>query len=63
MRFITNMHSTTFTRTQFLVTDIQESDDTLQAVTSTAECTTPTDVLEAEIDNDNENDRYDDLPG
>jgi hypothetical protein len=50
-----------FPRTQLHVTDIHESDDTLQAAASTAECTTPTVLLEAEIDNDN--DLYNDLQG
>jgi len=35
------------------VTDVHESDDTVQAAGSTAECTTPTVLSEAEID-DNE---------
>ena len=38
-----------FTRTQLHVTDIHESDDTLQAAASTAERTTPTVLPEAEI--------------
>jgi len=42
-----------FTRTQLRVTDITESDDTLHAAVSTAECTTPTLLQEAEIDHDN----------
>jgi hypothetical protein len=42
-----------FTRTQLRVTDIHESDDTQQAAASTAERTTPTVLLEAEIDDDN----------
>jgi len=50
-----------FTRTQLRVTHIHESDDTLQAAASTAERTTPTVLLEAEIDNDD--DLYDDLRG
>jgi hypothetical protein len=50
-----------FTRTQLRVTDIHESDDTLQAAASTAERTTPTVLPEAEIDDDD--DLYDDLGG
>jgi len=50
-----------FTRTQLHVTDIHESDDTLQAAASTAERTTPTVLPEAEIDDDD--DLYDDLGG
>jgi len=50
-----------FTRTQFPVTDIHESDDTLQAAASTAERITPTVIPEAEIDDDD--DLYDDLGG
>jgi hypothetical protein len=49
------------TRTQLRVTDIHESDDTLHAAASTAECTTPTVLLEAEIHDDD--DLYDDLGG
>jgi hypothetical protein len=43
------------------VTDIHDSDDTLQAAASTAECPTPTVLPEAKIDDDN--DLYDDLGG
>jgi len=43
------------------VSDIHESDDTLQEAASTAERTTPTVLREAEIDNDN--DLYEDLGG
>ena len=43
-----------FTRTQLHVTDIHESDDTLQAVASTAERTTPTVLPEAEINDDDD---------
>ena len=50
-----------FTRTQLRVTDIHESDDTLQAAASTAKRTTPTVLPEAEIDDDN--DLQDDLEG
>jgi len=50
-----------FTRTQLRITDIHESDDTLQAVASTAERTTPPVLPEAEIDDDD--DPYDDLGG
>jgi hypothetical protein len=45
------------------ITDIQESDYTLQAAASTVERTTPTVLLEAEIDDDDEYDIYDDLRG
>jgi hypothetical protein len=38
------------TRTQLRVTDIHESEDTLQVVALTAERTTPTVLLEADID-------------
>ena len=41
------------------ITDIHESDDTLQAAASTAERTTPTVFPEAKIDDDD--DLYDDL--
>jgi len=51
------------TRTQLQVTDIHESDDTLQAAASTAERTTPTILPEAEIDNDNDNVLCDDFGG
>jgi hypothetical protein len=50
-----------FTRTQLRVTDIHESDDTLQAAASIAERTTATGLLEADIDDDD--DRYDYLGG
>jgi hypothetical protein len=50
-----------FTRTQVRVTDIQESDDTLQAAASIAERTTPMVLPEAEMDDDD--DLYDDLGG
>ena len=50
-----------FTRTQLCGTDIHEIDDTLQAAASTAERTTPTDLPEAEIDDDD--DLYNDLGG
>jgi len=50
-----------FTRTQLRVTDIQESDDTLQAAASTAKRTTPTVLPEAEIDDDH--DLYNDFGG
>ena len=43
------------------VTDIHERDDTLQAAASTAERATPTVLLEAEIDDDD--DLYNDLRG
>jgi len=49
------------TRTQLRVTDIHESDDTLQAAASTAGRTTPTVLPEARIDDDD--DLYDDLGG
>jgi hypothetical protein len=49
------------TRTQLRVTDIHESDDTVQVAASTAEHTTPTVLLEAEIDDDDSH--YDDLGG
>jgi len=49
------------TRTQLRVTDIHESDDTLQAAASTAERATPTVLQEAEIDHDDDDDLYDDL--
>jgi hypothetical protein len=52
-----------FTRTQLRVTDIHESDDTLQAAASTAERATPTVILPAEIDDDDDDDLYDDLGG
>jgi hypothetical protein len=48
-----------FTRSQLRVTDIHESNDTLQAAASTAERTTPMVLPEAEIDLDD--DLYDDL--
>jgi hypothetical protein len=51
------------TRTQLHVTDIYKSDDTLQAVTSTAERTTAMVIPAAEIDDDNDNDLYTDLSG
>jgi len=38
------------TRTQLRITDIHESDDTLQAAASTSEHNTPTLFPEAEID-------------
>jgi hypothetical protein len=50
-----------FTRTQLRVTNIHESDHTLQAAASTAERTTPTVLPEPEIDDDD--DLYDDLRG
>jgi len=50
-----------FTSTQLRVTDIHESDNTLQAAASTAERTTPTVLPQAEIDDDD--DLYDDLGG
>jgi hypothetical protein len=50
-----------FTRTQLRVTDIHESDDTLQPAPSTAKRTTPMVLPEAEIDIDN--DLYNDLGG
>jgi hypothetical protein len=43
-----------FTRTHLRITNIHESDDTLQAAASTAERTTPTVVPEAEIDIDDD---------
>ena len=43
------------------VTDIHESDDTLQEAASTAERAPPTVLLEAKIDTDNDNDIYNDL--
>jgi len=52
-----------FTRTQLRVTDIHESDDTLQAAASTAKRTTPTVFPAAEIDNDDDDDLYDVLGG
>jgi len=50
-----------FTRTQLRVTNIHESDDSLQAAASTAERTTPTILPEAKMDDDH--DLYDDLGG
>jgi len=52
-----------FTRTQLRVTDMYESDDTLQVAASTAEHTTPTVLLEAGNDHDGDEDLYDDLRG
>jgi len=51
------------TRTQLRVTDIHESDDTLQAAASTTERATPTVLPQAEIDDDDDDDLYDDLGG
>jgi hypothetical protein len=48
-------------RTQLRVTDINESDDTLQAAASTTERATLKFLPEAKIDNDNDNELYDDL--
>ena len=45
------------------VTDIPESDDTLQAAASTTECATPTVLPEAENEDDDDDDLYDDLGG
>jgi hypothetical protein len=50
-----------FTRTPLRVTDIHESDDTLQAAASSPERTTPMALLEAKIDDDD--DVYHDLGG
>jgi len=58
-----NMPPKQFTRTQLRVTDIHESDDTLQAAASTAKRTTPTVFPAAEIDNDDDDDLYDVLGG
>jgi len=49
------------TQTKLRVTDIYGSDDSLQAAASTAVCTMPTDLPEAEIDDDD--DLNDDLGG
>jgi hypothetical protein len=49
-----NITPKNFTRTQLRVTDIHESDDTLQAEASTAEHTTPTVLPEAGIDDDDD---------
>jgi len=57
------MPPTKFTSTQLHITDIYESDDTLHAAASKAERTTPTVLLEAEIDDDHDDDIYDDLRG
>jgi len=50
-------------RIQLHVTDIHESDDTLQAAASTTDRATPTVSPQAEIANANDNDHYDDLRG
>jgi len=52
---IQNMPAKKSTRTHLHVTNIHESDDTLQAVPSTAKRATPSVWPEAEIDNHNEN--------
>jgi len=54
-----------FTRTQLCVTDIHESDDTLQAAASTAERTALTVLPEAEFEDDDDlhDDLHDDLGG
>jgi len=49
-----NMPPKKSTWTQLCVTDIHQSDDTLEAAASTAECTTPTVLHEDEIDYDND---------
>jgi hypothetical protein len=51
------------TTTHLRVTDIDESDDALQAAASTAEPTTPTVLAEAQIDHHDDSDMYDDLRG
>jgi len=43
-----------FTRTQLRITDIHDSDDTLQTAASIGERATPAVLLEAEIDDDND---------
>jgi len=51
------------TRTQLRVTNIHQSDDTLQPAASTTKRATPTVLLEAEIDDDDDDILYDDLGG
>jgi len=53
-----------FTQTQLRVTDMHESDDTLQAAASTAKCTTATFLPDAEIeDHDDVDNDFDNDPG
>jgi hypothetical protein len=51
------------TRTPLRITDIHESDDTLQAAASTAENTTPMVLPEAEIEDNDDDGLYDYLGG
>jgi hypothetical protein len=60
---IKKIPSKEFTRTQLRVTDIHDSDDTLQRVASIAERTTPTILLEVDIDVDDDHNLDDESGG
>jgi hypothetical protein len=57
------MTSKKSTRTQFRITDIYESEETLQAVALRAERATLMALPVAEIDDNDDDDHYDDLGG